>query len=404
MQRWATLAVALAVAAAGAFTPVRAQESEEPANPGYLDLGVYTGGSYSSEWFTTEDAEGAREGWEPGYAPTFGAVAQIWIDPRFGVRLHGAYLPQNLPGAGGLDLRQRVVNSYVYDADLVVRPFVLSTPNTLLQTVYLFAGAGGYTANVGDAQAPGSPDGGCVPQPEWTAAEVCVSTDPEYSTNAMGVVGGGIRLARVTDNVEAFGEVAVHAYDSPAHVRDGGAAEDRLTWTPRAVIGLKASFGARRPSAPRPAPLPPPPPQPRVEPQPVTPPVVTPPPATQQIAVCAVRNGGLERVVVDFDPATGDSTVAGVPFSQAFPAESVNAPATQWFVSGEPVTFQGRRYVKFGLSRVLSAGDVEQAGEFRGVPVFAEPGVRTEVLYIPVGPGCEFQPYQLETKISAVRG
>jgi hypothetical protein len=40
------------------------------------------------------------------------------------------------------------------------------------------------------------------------------------------------------------------------------------------------------------------------------------------------------------------------------------------------------------------------------VGVFAETGAtdRPEVVYIPVRPGCEFQPYQTEVKTGGVRG
>ncbi|HEX8453285.1 MAG TPA: hypothetical protein VF647_14375 [Longimicrobium sp.] len=380
----------------------RAPEEEGGAgHTALVDVGIHTGGSYTTNWFTTPGVEG-EEGWDPGYAPTFGAFAQLWLDPRFGVRVQGTYLPENLPNQGALDQSTRVVNSYLYDVDLVLRPFILSTPNTLLQTVYLYVGAGGYTADIGDFMAPGD-EGACIPHESWTPAGVCVSTDPDYSTTGMAVAGAGISLARVTDDVEAFGEIAVHAYDSPAHVADGAAGKDRLTFTPRAVIGLKVGLGrratpaARRipPPAPLPAPQPPAPVPPA--PEPVT-------PQLEQIQVCVISNGTLADVAAQRDPVSGDTTVAGQPFTAALP-QSESAASAPWFVTDEPVTFGGRRFVKFGLPRLLRAGDVVRVGEFRGVGVFAEPNVRrTEVIYLPTGSGCELQPYQLEVKVGAVRG
>lgn len=394
--RWPRLALAFALAAA-AGSKAAAQEGRGPGHAGLLDVGIHTGGSYTADWFATPGAEG-ETGWDPGYAPTFGGFAQIWLDPRFGVRVHGAYLPQNLPGQGGLDQSTRVANSYLYDVDLVLRPFILSTPNRLLQTVYLFVGGGGYTADVGDFMAPGEES--CIPHEEWTQAGVCVSTDPGYSTTAMAVVGSGISLARVTDDVEAFGEVAVHAYDSPAHVPESAAGEDRLTWTPRAAIGLKMALGRRgaraaTPAAPQaPAPEPPAPP---AAPEPAA-------PQLEQIRVCVISNGTLTEVAAQRDPVSGDTSATGQPFTAALPQDE-SAAAAPWFVADEPVVFEGRRYVKFGLPRVLSAGELTRAGEFRGVGVFAEPGVRrAEVIYLPTGAGCELQPYQAETKVGAVRG
>lgn len=369
--------------------------------PAGVEMGVYTGGSYTTDWFTTPGTDEAEE-WRPGYAPEFGAMAQLWFEPRVGVRLHAAYLPQNLPGGGGLDQRLRVVNSYLYDVDLVVRPFALSTPNTLLQTVYFFLGGGGYTADVADVMA--ADEGGCVPQESWTPAGVCVPTDAGQGTTGMAVAGGGISLARISSRVEAFGEAAVHVYDSPAHVTDNAPGEDRLSLTPRAVIGLKVSLRPRaartRERAPEPAPLPPP--AVVVEPAPTPVPPVA---AGEEIQVCVLRDGALASVTATRDPVSGDTTVGGEPFGRVFPdsapALAANAP---WYAAGEPIAFQGRRYVKFGDPRVLDVGDVARTGEFRGVPLFAPPATRVDVLYVPVRHGCEFQPYVVEFKTGSIRG
>jgi hypothetical protein len=62
--------------------------------------------------------------------------------------------------------------------------------------------------------------------------------------------------------------------------------------------------------------------------------------------------------------------------------------------------------VKYGLPRVLGVNEVTRMGDYMGVPVFAETGATgaTEVIYLPVRPGCEFQPYQLDVKVGGVRG
>ena len=389
----------LALAALLALPCAAAAQVEVDTPPAGVELGVYTGGSYTTDWFTTPGADGDEE-WRPGYAPAFGVTAQLWVEPRVGVRVHAAYLPQNLPGGGGLDQRLRVVNSYLYDVDLVVRPFALSTPNTLLQTVYFFLGGGGYTADVADFMSP--EEGGCVPQESWTPAGVCVPTDAGQGTTGMAVAGGGISLARISSRVEAFGEAAVHVYDSPAHVTDNAPGEDRLSITPRAVIGLKVSLRPRRSRTVEPAPepvAPLPPPVAVVDPAP-TPAA----PAAEQIQVCVLQDGALASVTVTRDPATGDTTVNGVPFAQAFPdTAAALAENAAWYTAGEPITFQGRRFVKFGGERVLDVSDVARVGEFRGVPLFAPPAARTDVIYIPVRHGCEFQPYAVEVKTGRIR-
>jgi hypothetical protein len=188
----------------------------------------------------------------------------------------------------------------------------------------------------------------------------------------MAVVGSGISLARVTDDVEAFGEIAVHAYDSPAHVAENARGKDRLTLTPRAVIGLKVALGRRAARAAAPVAPPAPLPAPQAPaPEPAPPPA---PPQLEQIQVCVISNGVLADVAAQRDLVSGDTTVAGQPFTAALP-QAESAAAAPWFVAGEPVVFGGRRFVKFGLPRLLSAGDVTRAGEFRGIGVFTEPGV-----------------------------
>jgi hypothetical protein len=120
-----------------------------------------------------------------------------------------------------------------------------------------------------------------------------------------------------------------------------------------------------------------------------------------------IEDGMLRNVQAQFNPATGDTTVAGQAFRTAYPSTTPPyAAGADWFIANEPVTFQTRRYVKFGLPRIVGVGDLSRVGEYQGVPVFAETGApaRPDVIYIPVRPGCEFQPYQFEVKAGAVRG
>lgn len=115
--------------------------------------------------------------------------------------------------------------------------------------------------------------------------------------------------------------------------------------------------------------------------------------------ICVIRGDEMALVDMDYDPATGDSTYHGQPFSEAFPVTASFARNAEWHVNNEPITYRGRRYVKYGLPRVLAPGDVVRDGDVRGVPAFVEPpapriGV-TDVIYLPVKPTCEFQPYEI---------
>jgi len=102
-------------------------------------------------------------------------------------------------------------------------------------------------------------------------------------------------------------------------------------------------------------------------------------------------------VEVEYSVARGDSFYRGRPIAAAFPTDSTYALNAAWYRDNEPISFAQGRYVKYGLPRILGTADVVPFGEFRGVAVFAEPVAnrdRPEVVYLPVRPGCEFQPYQ----------
>ncbi|HEX2188599.1 MAG TPA: hypothetical protein VHG51_06850, partial [Longimicrobiaceae bacterium] len=130
------------------------------------------------------------------------------------------------------------------------------------------------------------------------------------------------------------------------------------------------------------------------------------PPAVQTIRVCVVEGTALREVDATYDPATGDTMAAGRPFAAAHPAAAGYAAGATWYVDNEPVQFMNRRYVKFGLPRVVAPADVARIGEHRGVGVFADASATgaPDVVYVPVRPGCEFQPYQYEVPARGVRG
>ncbi|HEX6747246.1 MAG TPA: hypothetical protein VF092_08085 [Longimicrobium sp.] len=123
--------------------------------------------------------------------------------------------------------------------------------------------------------------------------------------------------------------------------------------------------------------------------------------------VCLVRDGEMKQVEAEYNPATGDTTVAGRLFREVYPVTGEYASATRWYAGNEPVTFAGGRYVKEGLTRVLNVGDVVPVGTYNGVTVFAEESdrrERPEALYFPVSPACLFQPYIPAERGYPVRG
>jgi hypothetical protein len=116
-----------------------------------------------------------------------------------------------------------------------------------------------------------------------------------------------------------------------------------------------------------------------------------------QIGICVLTDGRLEMVRADYNTATGDTLVAGRPFRTVHPTDRQYAAGAVWYMNNQPITVQDRSYVKYGLPRILGANEVTRFATFQGVPVFAEAGARgrPDVLYVPVRPGCEFQPYQV---------
>jgi hypothetical protein len=137
------------------------------------------------------------------------------------------------------------------------------------------------------------------------------------------------------------------------------------------------------------------------------PPVAATPPADRPLRVCVVQDGRLADVAATYSAQRADTLVGDRTLAQAHPAEALPYAGSQpWFINNEPIAPAGRRFVKYGLPRVLPAGELRPAGEYRGVPIFAEAGGtgETRVFYVPVRPGCEFQPYQTETVTGGVRG
>lgn len=156
---------------------------------------------------------------------------------------------------------------------------------------------------------------------------------------------------------------------------------------PIAAIALWAACAPGNPAvAPPPASrVPPPaPPAPRV--------------SNRDILLCVVRDGELVLVRLEYNTRTSDSTYQGVPLAQAFPVDSTYA--ADWYQDNEPIRLDGRLFVRYGDPRLLGVQELTPVGEYRGVRVFAAAGghLPPGVVYLPVRPGCEFQPYQINTK------
>lgn len=69
---------------------------------------------------------------------------------------------------------------------------------------------------------------------------------------------------------------------------------------------------------------------------------------------------------------------------------------SRWYLDGEPFTFDGMRFLRYGLPRVVPRDQLARIAMLGGIPLFAEVGSpRTpDLLYMALNPAGEFQPFQ----------
>jgi hypothetical protein len=115
------------------------------------------------------------------------------------------------------------------------------------------------------------------------------------------------------------------------------------------------------------------------------------------LAVCLLIDNDLRMVNVTFRPESGDTMLDGVPLHLAHPATMPGYGAgAAWFVQEDSLTFDDAVWIKFGVTRAIDPDDVRPIGFHQGTPLFAEAPAQPPypVLYVPVRPGCEVQPYR----------
>ncbi len=125
------------------------------------------------------------------------------------------------------------------------------------------------------------------------------------------------------------------------------------------------------------------------------------------VLICVVTpEGEITRVEASYRSATGDTLIDGRPFSEVHHAgQSHYAAGHDWFMTEAPIQHEGQEYVQFGLRQVLDSSTLRKVGEYNGVPVFADTSSSAPYpeVFLPVGPGCEFQPF-LAREAIRIRG
>jgi hypothetical protein len=252
-----------------------------------------------------------------------------------------------------------------------------------------------------------------------------LGTDIIPGTWHLGPVGLGLRL-----------EAADHiAWRSPAEPILGGdrfSAVHNLRFSAGVLGTIGRMFPPARPVAVLPPPAPPP------------------PPAAEAITVCVVnpQTDQLETVSALYMPASRDTmvTVNGqqVNFEQAFPNRApLYAANADWFIAGRPLelSVNGTRteWVSFGGPRSIEPSDLALLGTLNGTPIYAANEdvaelrsdlmdlqrattnrdlsqmareraevardlANIDVVYVPLQPGCVFQPFKRTEEVRKVRG
>ena len=124
-----------------------------------------------------------------------------------------------------------------------------------------------------------------------------------------------------------------------------------------------------------------------------------------KITECVIEKGVLKDIEVDYNTATGDRSVVvnGIRknFSDAYPDSGPDyAQERPWFINNDSIYYNGQYFKKYGLPRVLVTNEISKQGTYKGVGIYTEVGLNgiAEVLYIPVRPRCEFQPYLISCR------
>jgi hypothetical protein len=133
--------------------------------------------------------------------------------------------------------------------------------------------------------------------------------------------------------------------------------------------------------------------------------LASPPPVETPLQLCVATDRSIRYVSAVVLQATGDSlaVVGGerVPLAEAYPAPR----RPNWLTLGEPVHIGATEYQQFGISRSVHPGELGFAGEAGGIDYYVtgDEAAPPMVIYFPVGPACEMQPYRSVESIR-VRG
>lgn len=126
----------------------------------------------------------------------------------------------------------------------------------------------------------------------------------------------------------------------------------------------------------------------------------------EDIFLCVIEHGELKTVMATVNAATGDTLVRERPLREVHPATLPPYARDAPWLAREIMVLDGRYYAAHGPPQVIEPELLTRVGEFRGVPVFGEAGLAERGeggIFVPIRPGCEFQPYVANVDVMPVR-
>ncbi len=153
---------------------------------------------------------------------------------------------------------------------------------------------------------------------------------------------------------------------------------------------------------------PPPPPEPvvQVDTVVVTREVEVPPPLPEgEPRTVCLASGQAVQIMISpqGDTLVGPQRTAVNELRPVLDFEGNYAEGKAWFVEDEAITFENRRFQKFGTPTSKRCPELKIVGEHMGVNLFADVSATSpfDMVYVPAAPGV-FQPYQAQ--VGRVRG
>jgi hypothetical protein len=126
--------------------------------------------------------------------------------------------------------------------------------------------------------------------------------------------------------------------------------------------------------------------------------------------VCVIAHGEVGLSAAQYDSVRHTWLVHGSPNSLAYrPTPPPYVDSRDWFAQRQAVRYRGHRFQMYALPIIRLPAEVKRLGEFDGIALYAEAGSGSDeenpgIVYAPLSPGCQYQPYYFFDESGPVRG